>query len=176
MPFIVPPDDANPFQFWLRFEFGQSGNPHAHGLAYVNGNPQFDLIVKDMEAFEALQKANHPDLAEVRLQDEATRDVADFFDDYVSEMHPCKDTAGKPLWNFEEPLYTLLVENVRMPGMAKPQTVNLLEVLEDVFRDCPIDMKDDDPHGEKQSEPPAEPDTFSLEVFATSTHRKWTAA
>ena len=58
-------------------------------------------------------------------------------------MHPCKDTAGKSLWNFEEPLYTLLVENVRMPGMAKPQTVNLLELLEDVFRDCEQDDKQD---------------------------------
>ena len=145
MPHIVPPDDANPFHYWLRFEFGQSGSPHAHGLAYVNGNPQFDLIVRDMEALEALQKANHPDLAEVRLQVEATRGVADFFDAYVSEMHPCKDTAGKPLWNFEEPLYTIVTENVRMPGMAKPQTVNLLELLEDVFCDGPLGSKEDEP-------------------------------
>ena len=58
-------------------------------------------------------------------------------------MHPCKDTAGKSLWNFEEPLYTLMVENVRMPGMAKPQSVNLLELLEVVFRDCEEDEKQD---------------------------------
>ena len=68
------------------------------------------------------------------------KDVADFYDPYVREMHPCKDTAGKSLWNFEEPLYTLIVENVRMPGMAKPQTVNLLELLEDVFHDCEREM------------------------------------
>ena len=49
MPYVVPPDDANPFQYWLRFEFGQSGNPHTHGLAYVNGNPQFDCIDKDQQ-------------------------------------------------------------------------------------------------------------------------------
>ena len=40
---IVPLDDASPFLYWLRFEFGQSGNPHAHGLSYVPGNPEVDL-------------------------------------------------------------------------------------------------------------------------------------
>ena len=100
MPYIVPPDSANPFQYWLRFEFGQSGNPHAHGLAYVNGNPQFDLIVKDQETFDKLRKENHPDLDEIRLEEDAVRDVADFYDDYVREMHPCKDTCGKAALEF----------------------------------------------------------------------------
>ena len=140
MPYVVPPDDLNPFQYWLRFEFGQSGNPHAHGLAYVNGNPQFDLIAKDQQAYDAFKQSNHPDL-EIRLAEDAVKDVADFYDPYVREMHPCKDTGGNSLWNFEEPLYTLLVENVRMPGMAKPQTVNLLELLEDIFRDSESDEK-----------------------------------
>ena len=82
------------------------------------------------------------------------KDVADFYDPYVREMHPCKDTAGNSLWNFEEPLYTLLVENVKMPGMAKPQTVNLLELLEDIFHDC------DDKKGTQEQAP--EPDTSKL--------------
>ena len=119
MPWIVPPDSATPFHYWLRFEFGQSGIAHSHGLAYVNGNPQFDLIVKDQETFEKLRQENHPDLDEIRLEEDAVRDVADFYDEYVREMHPCQDTGGKPLWNFEEPLYTLIVENVRTQGMAK---------------------------------------------------------
>ena len=72
---------------------------------------------------------------EIQLADDAVRDVADFYDPYVSEMHPCKDTAGKPLWFYDEPLYRLVVENVRMPGLAKPQTIDLLEMLEEVFRD-----------------------------------------
>ena len=50
MKHIVPPNDAKPFLYWLRFEFGQSGNPHAHGLTYVDGNPEFDLVVKSQEA------------------------------------------------------------------------------------------------------------------------------
>ena len=77
----------------------------------------------------------------------------------------CSHAAGKPLWNFEEPLYTLLVENVRMPGMAKPQTVNLLELLEDVFRDCPLDSKEDEPKTEKPVASPAEPDTSRLKYL-----------
>ena len=154
MPYVVPPDDENPFHYWLRFEFGQSGNPHAHGIAYVNGNPQFDLIAANQEAYEAFKKNNHPDLKEIRLAEDAEKDVADFYDPYVREMHPCKDTAGNSLWNFEEPLYTLLVENVKMPGMAKPQTVNLLELLEDIFHDC------DDKKGTQEQAP--EPDTSKL--------------
>ena len=35
MRHIVPPEDEDPFQFWLRFEFGSSGNPHTHGIAYT---------------------------------------------------------------------------------------------------------------------------------------------
>ena len=50
-------------------------------------------------------------------------------------MHPCKDSAGKETWNFRKPLYELVVENVDMPECAKPQTVNLLALLEDVFAD-----------------------------------------
>ena len=53
---IVPEDEAGPFQYWLRFEFGQNGNPHTHGVAYVPGNPEFDLIVKDAETRDALLK------------------------------------------------------------------------------------------------------------------------
>ena len=94
---IVPETEAEPFQYWLRFEFGQSGNPHAHGLAYVNGNPQFDFIAKNQEALDAFIKCDHPDLKDIRLAEDAVKDVADFYDPYVREMHPCKDTAGLSL-------------------------------------------------------------------------------
>ena len=135
MAYVVKPEDALPFLYWLRFEFGQSGNPHAHGLAFVAGNPQFDLIVKDEATYKELKDKCHPDMGEIQLAENAVRDVADFYNPYVREMHPCKDTAGKPLWFFDEPLYTLMVENVPMPGCAKPQTINLLELLENVFSD-----------------------------------------
>ena len=37
--------DLEPFQYWLRFEFGASGNPHAHGMAYADKNPEFEVVV-----------------------------------------------------------------------------------------------------------------------------------
>ena len=133
MKHIVPADELQPFLYWLRFEFGQSGNPHAHGLTYVAGNPEFDLVVKSKEALEELIKQDHPDVAEMWLEEEAEAHVSEFFDPYIREAHPCKDMSGEPLWKFDEPLYTLMVDNVRMPGCAKPQTINLLEELERVF-------------------------------------------
>ena len=42
MPALVPHSAAKPFQYWVRFEEGFGGNPHAHGLVYVDGNPSLD--------------------------------------------------------------------------------------------------------------------------------------
>ena len=47
MAHVLPKDRLNRFMYWLRVEFGQNGNPHAHGLAYQPGNPDFDLIATD---------------------------------------------------------------------------------------------------------------------------------
>ena len=44
---IVLPDAAKPFHYWLAFEWGTSGNPHAHGKAYVANNPSFENVVQD---------------------------------------------------------------------------------------------------------------------------------
>ena len=55
MRHTVPASDAYPFQYWLRFEFGTSGNPHAHGLNYVAGNPTFDNVVADAATKKRLQ-------------------------------------------------------------------------------------------------------------------------
>ena len=131
----MPPNDAKPFLYWLRFEFGQSGNPHAHGLTYVDGNPEFDLVVKTQEALKEAIQRDHPDAKDMLLEADAEAEVADFFTPYIRETHPCKDSSGAPLWHFEEPLYTLMVDNVQMPGVAKPQTVDLLTELEYVFAD-----------------------------------------
>jgi hypothetical protein len=132
---IVPPDEENPFQYWLRFEFGQSGNPHGHGLAYVAGNPEFDLIVKDAHALEEMLKQAHPHVADMRTWEQAEQEIAEFYSPYVNETHPCKDSAGQPLWNYHKSLYELEIENIRMPECAKPQTINLLALLEEVFAD-----------------------------------------
>ena len=48
----VVTDSGDPFLYWLRFEWGKNGNPHAHGLCYVSGNPHFDSVVKSMEETE----------------------------------------------------------------------------------------------------------------------------
>ena len=39
------------------------------------------------------------------------------------------------MWNFKKFLYELEIDNVSMPGCAKPQTINLLALLEEVFAD-----------------------------------------
>ena len=89
--------------------------------------------MKDQKALEEAIKRDHPDAAHMWLEEEAEGQVAEFFDPYIRETHPCKDASGEPIWNFEEPLYTLMVDNVRMPGCAKPQSVDLLTELEYVF-------------------------------------------
>ena len=68
---VVPQSEDKPFQFWLRFEFGQSGNPHAHGLTYVPGNPEFDLVVKNQEALDEAIRRNHPDVDKMLLEADA---------------------------------------------------------------------------------------------------------
>ena len=70
-----------------------------------------------------------------RTYDEAEREVAGYYDKYVREKHPCKDPSGQPLWDYKQPLYELHVNNVPMPGGARPLTVNLLELLEETFAD-----------------------------------------
>ena len=40
----------------------------AHGLAYVAGNPQFDLIAKDQATFDEMVNKDHPDLDEIQLR------------------------------------------------------------------------------------------------------------
>jgi hypothetical protein len=151
---VVPPDPQRPFQYWLRFEFGKSGNPHAHGLCFVPGNPEFDLVVKDLATLQRILKeeARHAEDRDLRTWEEAERQVADFYEPYISERHPCKDAAGAPLWSFAEPLYTLVVEGVRFPECAKPQTVNLLRELELAFAEDP-------------ERPTREPDTSRLKYL-----------
>ena len=79
MQHIVPLDDASPFLYWLRFEFGQSGNPHAHGLSYVPGNPEFDLIVKDAQAKAAFLQRQHLDAEDMRTWAEVETEIANFY-------------------------------------------------------------------------------------------------
>ena len=116
MRHIVPETEAEPFQYWLRFEFGSNtGNPHAHGLSYVAKNPNFECVVADEDAKQKLLARNHPDLhgpnvAELRTWDEAEQELSIFYDDFVREYHPAKDA-------HDEPLYDFVIENLLLPGM-----------------------------------------------------------
>ena len=76
MSHVVPPDQLEPFLYWLRFEFGQNGNPHAHGIAYVPGNPEFDQIVKDAETRDFLASIYVHEAKDLRTWDEAQTEVA----------------------------------------------------------------------------------------------------
>jgi len=129
---IVPETEAEPFQFWLRFEFGSNtGNPHTHGVGYVSQNPDFECVVADEEAKQKLLQRNHPALhgpnvANLRTWEEAEQELSAFFNNYVSETHPAKDTHGDALYDF-------VIDNLTLPEMQRPQTVNLREVLERAF-------------------------------------------
>ena len=136
MQHIVSPLDSELFQFWLRFEFGHSGNPHAHGKCYVAGNPRFDEVLSDEEQRDILRAAGREDVDALRTWVEAEKTVADFFDDYISEMHPCKDEHGRHRYDF-------LVESLSLPHCAKPSCFNLRQELETIFRDEAMDVEPD---------------------------------
>ena len=123
---VVPESEVEPFQYWLRFEFGENGNPHAHGECYVSGNPVFENVLRDESARQELKDAGRHDVDNWKTWEQAETEIAAFFKDYVREMHPCKDTDGRSLYPF-------LIENIQLPHCAKPQTINLLDLLEQVF-------------------------------------------
>ena len=112
----------------MRFEFGASGNPHAHGLNYVQGNPSFECVVENEEQREALIAAQYPGAGNFRTRDEATEKLADFYSPYVRESHPAKDEEG-------DRLYDSVIENLMVHGADKPQAVNFLPLLESIFAD-----------------------------------------
>ena len=120
---IIPESELEPFLYWLRFEWGANGNPHAHGLAYVAGNPYFEQLLRDEATREALRKQGRRDVDLLETWEQAESKVANFFDEYIREMHPAKDDHGYTLYDF-------IIENLQMPNKDAPQTVNLKEVLE----------------------------------------------
>ena len=56
---VVPCSNNFPFLHWFRFEWGTGGNPHAHGVAYVEGNPTFESIVADEDTKRELIAHGH---------------------------------------------------------------------------------------------------------------------
>ena len=87
------------FYYWVRFEWGKNGNPHAHGLAYVPRNPYFDRVLKNEEHRQQLLEKGY-NVAMTETWAQAETKIANFFDDYVREMHPAKDKHGHLLFDF----------------------------------------------------------------------------
>ena len=126
MRLVVHETDHEPFQYWLRFEFGtNTGNPHAHGMAYAAGNPHFDSVVADEDTRQRLLSAKKH-IEDLTTWSEAETKLADYYSHYVREMHPAKEPDGTPLYDF-------VIENLMLPSAQRPQTVNLREVLERAF-------------------------------------------
>jgi hypothetical protein len=128
---VVPPENGRPFLHWLRFEWGSNGNPHAHGLCYVAGNPHFDAVVKDAEERQRFIAAGHPDAFDMRSREEAELDCGRFYIQYVSEKHPSKNVIGEESYNYWEDIIT--------SSLQKPQCVNVMQLLSDVLE--PVDAQ-----------------------------------
>jgi len=94
MPAIVPHSHVAPFQYWVRFEEGSGGNPHAHGLSYAAGNPSISGLRQSIK-----KEGSDGDLPEesVHVANEARADLARFFESLSSEWHPAKDEGGNQL-------------------------------------------------------------------------------
>ena len=134
MPAILPNTWERPFQFWARFEEGTNGNPHAHGLAYAARNQEFEPVFASEAARQAQIATGDATAANKSTWAEAEASVAKFFSELESESHPAKDAAG-------EPLYEFIIENLQHPELARPQTVNLKALLDEVFSSDTPDLQ-----------------------------------
>ena len=68
---IVPESELEPFLYWLRFEWGSNGNPHAHGLAFVAGNPYFEQVLRDEAQREELRSKGRRDVDLMEMWEQA---------------------------------------------------------------------------------------------------------
>ena len=67
---IVHCDDEEPFQYWLRYEWGSNGNPHAHGQVYVTRNPNFECLIPDEETRQLLIDAKYQNAKKLKAKEE----------------------------------------------------------------------------------------------------------
>ena len=131
---VVPSDDENPFLFWLRFEWGSNGNPHAHGQVYVKGNPSCEHVTTDDASKEELIKNGYPNASELDTQEQAETKLGDFFHHYAKEWHPCKDAGEHSLYPFRAHLVEMSKEK------GNPHSVDLLELLEKTLAEDSTDL------------------------------------
>lgn len=128
MPHIIPCTKKQPFQYWLRFEWGKNGNPHCHGQGYTAENPTFENITLDAETKKQLIEAGFPDARNLKLKEECESDLGNYFSEHIKEWHPAKDAGGNQLYPFRADL-------LQNEDYDKPQTVDLLDFLEDALAD-----------------------------------------
>lgn len=125
---VVPCTPEEPFLFWLRFEWGNNGNPHAHGKNYVSGNPSYECIVEDEDTRQEMILHGHSEAHKLQTKDEAETALGGFFDQYVTEWHPSKDDDGSALHQFAFDIN-------QDAKYQQPQCIDLLELLDEVFTD-----------------------------------------
>ena len=118
MPAIVPTSSTQPFHYWVRFEEGLSGNPHAHGLAYAAGNPSLCGVESRTRRAEA-------EMPEEDRRAQMANELSKYFGDLASEWHPAKDQGGNELYDF-------IVENLD-DDLGCPQTIDLRALLQEVL-------------------------------------------
>ena len=134
---IVPGDAAQPFSYWLRFEWGKNGNPHTHGQAWVPGNPRLDKVFKDAATRTKYQTEHPDDSIYYPTWDEAEQTLCQFFTPYISEMHPCKDAHGNRLYDYhietlsaaqhcQQPLCTNLHQEIATAFSEDPPNLSRL--------------------------------------------------
>ena len=126
MPTLVPTSPTQPFQYWVRFEEGLSGNPHAHGLCYAAGNPSLCGI-------ESRRPRREGDMPEEDVQAQLREKLAEYFSTRASEWHPAKDGGDGRLYDFH-------IENLEDKTTGKPQTVDLKALLDKVLADDEPDL------------------------------------
>ena len=125
MPAIVPSSPSQPFHYWVRFEEGQSGNPHAHGLVYAAGNPSLCGIES--------RPGVHKDMPDEDKREIVANDLAKYFSELASESHPAKNEGGNKLYDF-------VIENLGHTELGQPKTLDLGALLKKVLADEDPDL------------------------------------
>ena len=72
----------------------------------------------------------HAEARKLQTRAEAEQQLGDFFGDYISEWHPCKNEDGQALYPF-------VLEILSAEATSEPLAVDLLEVLDEIFTEEP---------------------------------------
>ena len=84
---------------------------------------KFENITQDEEIRQALIKAGYLEATKLKAKEQCVADLCNFSNKHVKSWHPSKDAGGNQLYAFKADL-------LKSSDFAKPQTVDLLEILE----------------------------------------------